>query len=84
MLQKVKQKMCVFINQSESFIQPGIRTNMSDSAMFLATLVEMGFDQGISKVALSKTGSKSVQVCLGCSKFSPIFQKFSIAHVEVA
>ena len=31
--------------------------------MFLATLVEMGFDQGISKVALSKTGSKSVQVC---------------------
>lgn len=37
---------------------------MSDSAIFLATLVEMGFEEGISKVALSKTQSKSVQAAM--------------------
>jgi len=46
---------------------------MSDSAMFLATLVEMGFDQGISKVALSKTGSKSVQAAMDWILANPDF-----------
>jgi len=46
---------------------------MSDSAMFLATLVEMGFDQGISKVALSKTGSKSVQSAMDWILANPDF-----------
>lgn len=34
---------------------------MADNNLFLATLVEMGFDEKISKVALDKTGSSSVQ-----------------------
>jgi len=46
---------------------------MSDSAMFLATLVEMGFDQGISKVALSKTGSSSVQSAMDWILANPDF-----------
>merc|ERR1712142_278791 len=47
--------------------------SMSDSAMFLATLVEMGFDQGISKVALSKTGSTSVQSAMDWILANPDF-----------
>jgi len=31
---------------------------MADNTLFLATLVEMGFDEKISKVALQKTGSR--------------------------
>jgi len=41
--------------------------------MFLATLVEMGFDQGISKVALSKTGSNSVQAAMDWILANPDF-----------
>jgi len=50
--------------------------------MFIATLVEMGFDQNLAKIALGKTGSGSVQAAMDWILANPDFDVEAAAEVK--